>query len=362
LRLIVTGGGTGGHVFPALEIARTARERGDTVLYLGSLRGMERRACERAGIEFLGFPSQGLPKRPTLAALRIALQLLRSSNMAKRALQRFRPDVVFSTGGYASAPVVAAARSRRVPYVLHEQNTVPGRVNRMFAGSAKAVAVVFRTGHERFAPVQVVRTGMPIRRELRDCSQGRLPFSQASQGSAPIVFVVGGSQGAARLNDVAIATATRMARHSIQWLHVTGPDGYHATLESMRKLAIQSQYEARAYLEAEEMATALFSCTLVLGRSGGSLAEVAAFRKPSILVPYPFSMGDHQRLNALEFQEMGAALIIENADLTPATLESRILLWIEDAPMRARAQEALAEWDIPDATDRIMSLIVAAAQ
>lgn len=362
MRLIVTGGGTGGHVFPALEIARTARERGGSVLYLGSQRGMERRACERAGIEFLGFSSQGLPRRPSLATLRIAFHLLRATTLAKAALKRFRPDVVFSTGGYSSAPVVAAARSRRVPYVLHEQNTVPGRVNRMFASSAAAVAVVFRTGHERFAPVKVVRTGMPIRRELRDCIQGRLGFSQVSQDPSPIVLVLGGSQGAARLNDMALATATRMARHQIQWLHVTGPDGYHATLESLRKLAIQSRYEARAYLEAEEMAAALFSCTLVFGRSGGSLAELAAFRKPSVLVPYPFSMGDHQRFNALEFQEMGAALMIENSDLTPATLESRILLWLENAAMRERASRALAEWDIPDATDRIMGLIGAAAR
>lgn len=357
MRLVVTGGGTGGHVFPALEVARAARERGSEVLYLGSLRGQEGRACERVGMPFEGFGVEPLYSLRSWRGWRAAVKILRASGRAKASLRAFRADAVFSTGGYSSAPVVQAARSLGIPYVLHEQNTVPGRTNRLMSRAAFAVATVFRTGAEHFPGVRVVRTGQPIRRELRESAQGKLAFGHSAADPRPIVLVMGGSQGAAALNDAALATAVRMARTEVQWLHVTGPGHFESTINSMRRMGVGDYYQIKALLEADEMAAALFSCSLAICRAGGSLAELAAFRKPSVLVPLPTSMGNHQHLNAREFEEMGAASLLPQRDLQPSALEGRIRMWLHDEGMRAHAASALAGWDIPDAVDRVLALI-----
>lgn len=361
-KLVVTGGGTGGHVFPALEVAEAARGAGNEVRYVGSQRGIEGRGCERHQIPFEGLASEPLTSLRRLRGWKALAALLRSTSAARRSLERDRPDVLFSTGGYASAPVAMAARRLKIPYVIHEQNTVPGRTNRILSKGAFAVATVFRSGAEHFPDARVVRTGMPIRSALRQSAQGRLGVGQVLHQDSPILLVMGGSQGAVALNDACLATALRMATTEVQWLHVAGPSHFDATLHSVAKLGIRSPYEVRAFLEADELASALFSTSLAICRAGaGTLAELAAFRTPAILVPYPSAFGDHQRFNALEFEAMGAATLLPQSDLQPAALEARIHLWLTEADRRERAAQALAEWDTPDAVDQVLALIRAAA-
>ncbi len=363
MRLVVTGGGTGGHVFPAIEVARQAQGSGWEVVYLGSIRGQEGNACRRIDLPFQGFPSEPLYRLTSLRGAKAAIKLIKATSMARNALEAFRPGVVFSTGGYASAPVVQAAKSLGIPFVLHEQNTVPGRTNRILSRRAARVATVFKSGAEHFPGVKVVRTGMPIRKELRCSAQGTFGLGQSLGTNDPILLVMGGSQGAAALNDAALATAVRMAATDVHWLHIAGMSHFESTLESMKKLAINSRYEVKAYVEAEEMASALFSTSLAISRSGaGTLAELAAFRKPSILVPYPHAFGQHQLINAQEFESIGASIIVAQKDLQASTLEARIRLWLHDDSMRTRAEQALADWDIPDAVPRLIELLEDAAR
>lgn len=363
MRLIVTGGGTGGHVFPALETARGGIERGWDVRYLGSQRGIEGAQCAQAGLTFTGFASGPVYRPLSARGVKSVLALLKATRQAAAALDKWVPDIVFSTGGYASAPVVNAARKRGIPYVLHEQNTVPGRTNRLLSRSARCVLTVFESTARWFPNCPVDRVGMPIRKELRNSSQGVLPGTHGLERAAPIVLVMGGSQGAMALNDVALATAVRMAATEIQWLHVTGVSHFGSTSESLRKLAVRSDYTIKAYLDAAEMAAALFSCSLAVCRSGaGTMAELAAFRKPAVLVPYPAAFGDHQRFNALEFERIGAAEVLEQKDLVAGTLEPRIHAWLHDADRRAAAERALADWDVPDARDRILDRLAAEAK
>jgi UDP-N-acetylglucosamine--N-acetylmuramyl-(pentapeptide) pyrophosphoryl-undecaprenol N-acetylglucosamine transferase len=190
--LIVTGGGTGGHVFPALEIADAARSAGCRVRYFGSLRGQERDAAAALGFEFLGFPSEPLYGFRTLRGWRAALSFLRARSSAKLALKAQRPTIVFSTGGYASAPIVSASRSLGIPYVIHEQNSVPGRTNKILSRGARAVATVFHASAQHFPDGKVVRTGMPVRRVLRDAAKD-------VNDSGLHILVMGGSQGATAL-------------------------------------------------------------------------------------------------------------------------------------------------------------------
>ena len=363
MRLAVTGGGTGGHVFPALEVAEQARSAGWEVAYFGSKRGIEGKACQRAGIPFHAFPSEPLYRLYTLKGARAAFNLLRSREMAKKALMEFQSHALFSTGGYSSAPVVSAAKSLGVPFVIHEQNTVPGRTNRILGQKAFAVCTVFESTKKFFPSDRVRFTGLPIRRELRQSAQGSLPLTHSLEKAAPIVLVMGGSQGSEAINDIALATGVRMASTPVQWLHVTGAKHFEQTLASKVKMAVRADYTVKAYLDATEMASALFSCTLAVCRSGaGTLAELAAFRKPSVLVPYPQAFGDHQSSNALEFQAMGAADVVPQSEFRASVLESKIAGWLSDRGRCERAAEGLAAWDKPGAAAAILGILEEAAQ
>lgn len=354
MRLVVTGGGTGGHVYPALEVARAAIAKGAEVRYFGSLRGQEVSLSRKANLEFVGFASEPVysirKPRGWVALARLA----RATLHARRALRRHRPDVIFSTGGYSSAPITRAAQMLGIPYVLHEQNAVPGRSNRMAARHALAVATTFHAAAEHFVGAKVVRTGLPVRQELREKAlDRRLPMD-----AYPLrILVVGGSQGAASINEAAIAVAAR-AHRDLRWLHVTGPKHFEMMFQTYEKLGIGSIYQVKAFLEGEAMADAYADASLVIGRAGaGTISELAAFGLPSVLIPYPHAQANHQYHNAREIESIGAANVMAQDALTPASLETTLLQWIDVESARESAREALAGWDVPDAAERIWSLL-----
>ena len=363
MRIVVTGGGTGGHVFPALETALGARDQGWDVSYFGSHRGQEGGVCEKANLDFKGFPSQPIYKIYTPAGLKAVLQLLKASKLARKALDDLRPHAVFSTGGYSSAPVVQAAKRLGIPFVIHEQNSVPGRTNKMMSQHAFRVCTVFFAAVNHFPNGKVVRTGLPVRSELRQEGQGRLSLDGAWIPDAkPTILVMGGSQGSAALNDVAFSTALRMTRDPMQWIHLTGTKHFEAAMKSKDNLGVKGDYDVRAFLDATQMGEVLFASTLAVCRSGaGTLSELAAFRKPSVLIPYPHAHAQHQLHNAKEFEAMGAAEVIEQSNLHADGLEGRILSWLHDKDRMAHAQKALSEWDILDSVPRILSVLQEAA-
>lgn len=363
MRVAVTGGGTGGHVFPALEIALAGRDTGWDVRYYGSIRGQEGGECGKQKLWFQGYGSEPILRMASLSGIRSLLRLYQASGEAKRDLREFQPDVLFSTGGYSSAPVVRAAQSFGIPTVIHEQNSVPGRTNVMMAKKAFAVCSVFKATEKRFPGVRVIRTGMPLRRSLREAAQGILSFDQDADDKRAVVLVMGGSQGAVRLNDVALETAVRMAQQNVRWIHLTGVKHFEAAMSARSKLPISNDYDIRAFLDAEGMRWAFQQATLAVSRSGaGSLSELAAFRRPSILVPFPSSFANHQHHNAEEFEAMGAAMILPQAGLEPSAIEGRVLSWLHDDGKIAAAQRALAEWDIVDAVPRILDVLVQARE
>ncbi len=360
MRLIVTGGGTGGHVFPALEVARLARQEGWDVLYLGSYRGQEKHSCERAGIPFQGFPSEPIYSLKSPKGWKAGLNLVRSAIMVRGAIKKAKPHAVFSTGGYSSAPVVMAARGLTVPYVIHEQNSVPGRSNLMAAKKAAYVATTFHSADKHFEGSKVSRTGLPVREELREIAAAHHLVIDASPFR---ILVVGGSQGSAALNEAAISTAMRMTERDLRWVHVTGRSHFEKIFPTYEKLGISDIYEMKSFLEGSAMGEAMGNASLVVGRSGaGTLSELAAFRLPSVLVPFPTAFANHQLHNAEEFVEMGAAVLLTQDVLHPSKLQEAISGWIEDRDWRERAQQALVQWDCPDAAKSILSLVQKAAK
>jgi UDP-N-acetylglucosamine--N-acetylmuramyl-(pentapeptide) pyrophosphoryl-undecaprenol N-acetylglucosamine transferase len=351
LFIVVTGGGTGGHVYPALEVARSLSERGGEILFLGSLRGQERQICEKRAVAFQGFGSRPLYSLRSARGWSSLVALIRATGQAKAALRKRRPDIVFSTGGYSAAPVMQAAKSLGVPLAIHEANSIPGRSNRMFAPYASGFSCTFNTTVGRIKGA--VRTGQPIRRELREAASRAVSDPVAR----PLVMCVGGSQGSQFLNEHFPAAARRLEGKA-EFLLATGRNNFDLLGSKLRRIP---GFTAVPYLEADALVDAYSRAMLAVGRSGGTVAEFAMFGLPSVLVPLPGSADDHQLKNAQEFVELGGASLLEQSDASPERLAQRIEDWLRSEERRERARRALKEWDIPDATDRIVEIVERAA-
>jgi UDP-N-acetylglucosamine--N-acetylmuramyl-(pentapeptide) pyrophosphoryl-undecaprenol N-acetylglucosamine transferase len=264
--------------------------------------------------------------------------------------------VVFSTGGYSAAPVMHAARSLGIPYVIHEQNSVPGRSNLMFAQKAHKVAVTFNRSLKEFPGAQVVRTGMPVRKELRDASLIPHPSS-----INPHVLVIGGSQGSVVLNEMMPLVSNHVRPRGVTFMHSAGPKNFEKVKFAVEHMPAHD-YEVAAFLEAEALIREYQTAGVAVARSGGTLAEFAVFGLPSVLIPLPSAAGNHQFHNAVEFRDMGAATIQEEGKLTVGSLADSISEWLETPSKREVAAEALRKWDVPDATEQIAALIWEAAK
>ncbi len=264
--------------------------------------------------------------------------------------------MIFSTGGYAAAPIVSAARSLRIPYVIHSADSLPAKSNRMYGREAAAFTCVFKSTASYVPNLKVTRTGHPIRRDLRTAASANREFSDSKN-----VLVVGGSQGSEFLNQTVPEAMVGLPDVSVH--HASGPTQFAATSERVAALALPS-YKVVPYLQSSEMAAAYAQADIVIARSGGTLAEIAMFGIPSILVPLPSSADDHQLHNAEEFAAMDAAILLRQASgsghaavATPLSIREAMANWFESEEKRQRAKHNLLGWDIPDATERIVHLI-----
>ena len=344
MRLVLTGGGTGGHVYPALEVGRIALLRGAELTYLGSNRGRERSAALDRGIPFVGFPSEPLYSIRTLRGLKAVLKLQQSRRMARNTLKGMGAEVVFSTGGYSGGPVVAAAQDLGLPYILHSIDSSPARSLAMFAKNSTGFTYVFKSTPSFLKLPHLERTGQPIRPELR--SQAPIAPSET-----PNVLILGGSQGSTFLNELTLQVAQNHPSHLFRL--VAG----EKNVTELLKREIPLNVEICSYLSGPDMGQSLSQAQLVIGRSGGSLAEWAVFGVPSILVPLPNSANGHQLHNAREFAAMGASSLIEQPDATSERVSESIDRWLSSFDERSTAFESLKSWDVPDATDRIVDKI-----
>ncbi len=358
--MALTGGGTGGHLFPALAIGRALRARWPhgVVLFLGSATGPERTAVGREGWDFAGLTVRGVTGvGPIRAAAALALIVL-AVGEARRILRRFAPDVVVGTGAYVSAPVVLAARSLGVAALLHEQNAHPGLANRLLARWTRpaVVAVGMAAAAPFFRRCRVEVTGNPVRQEVLG---GDRAAARASLGIAPgavVPLVFGGSQGAHRINMALLEALPLLAaeRERFHVIHATGERDFDAVREGYGTLGVR----ATVAPFIREMGAAYAAADFAICRAGAiTLAELAAVGVPALLVPYPFAANDHQRLNAEAFAGAGAARVVADRELTGEPVAAFIRQAcrepgaLRDMGRRARA---LA---VPDAAERIAALV-----
>lgn len=353
--VLVMAGGTGGHVFPALAVARVLRERRREVVWLGTRRGIESRLVPAAGIEVEWVDVAGLRGRGAAGWLAAPFRLTRAVWQALGALRRRRPSVVLGCGGFASGPGGLAAWLTRTPLVIHEQNAVAGMTNRWLARLAHTVAEAFpRT----FAPARAaVTVGNPVRREIASLPPPEQRFGDRS--GQPRLLVVGGSQGANALNALlppALALLPAPVRPEV--LHQAGARDLETTRERYAAAGVAA--DVRAFVD--DMAAAYGWADLAVCRSGAlTVAELAAAGLGAVLVPFPAAVDDHQTRNGEYLVRAGAAVLLQESALDAARLAAALGELLTDSRARlalmARAARALA---VTDAAERLADLCLAA--
>jgi UDP-N-acetylglucosamine--N-acetylmuramyl-(pentapeptide) pyrophosphoryl-undecaprenol N-acetylglucosamine transferase len=344
--IVLAGGGTGGHVYPALAIGDALKARGHEILYYGDPDRLEGKVVEKRGYAFRAVHAVGYPRSGWVGRFRFAFALLRETLRAATMLRKDRADMVFGVGGYVSAPTVLASWLLRVPRAVHEANVAPGLANRLCAHVANLVLLTYPQtarllAHD--APHEIV--GCPVNPKVLEGDRGLSRKRYGLRPDLPVLLVVGGSLGAARLNEVAVAAA-RSATRRYQILHVTGPK-YHEEISgllapldgdgSQRPPVIVRDYE-------HKMGDAYAAADLVLCRAGSStLAELTALGKPSVLIPSPNVTDNHQEANARGLESVGAAMVFTETDLDMAhVLDILDRLLFDSAALRVMSEAASA--------------------
>lgn len=305
-RWVITGGGTGGHVTPALALGEAIVDGGDEVLFIGSSRGLESRLVPDAGFDLRVLASEQVMGRSLLGRMRGAFSILRSVGSALRILWRYRPDAVISVGGYAAMPTALAAWLSRRPLFLVEPNAIPGRVNRLTAHFARCVFVGFESARG-YLPrrTESVCVGVPLRRALYRAFAGRPEPRLPTK--ALRIFVFGGSQGARQLNEHVPEALAKLAKGGVEVFHQTGETDRAAVAARYAELGIAAEVVAFE----RDMPKRYAWADLAICRAGAlTVAELALAGMPALVVPYPFAADDHQTANARALEEAGAARLI----------------------------------------------------
>jgi len=368
MRLVVTGGGTGGHVYPAIAIADYFKRLSAEIIFIGSASGPEGATARGAGLDFEGLEISGLMGKNPLAAIRAIALFAKAFMRCRRLFGETRPDCVVGTGGYAAAPACFAAAWLKIPLVLHEMNFRPGLVTRILSRRAGAVAVAFGGTKELLPGVARVRvTGIPVRKEIAELAdeaekeramvEGLEEFELLEGRRTLLVF--GGSQGALALNEATWETLPRVSdRRDLQVLHFVGNKGYG----DPRRISLEEElsggllYRALPYCERMDLAYAVTD--LALARAGaGTVSELAAAGIPSVLVPYPYATSGHQELNARELERAGAARVVTQDGGSAAMAVAEALDLLDDEDELGRMRKALAGSARAKGTEGIAALV-----
>ena len=348
MRAILAGGGTGGHVIPALAIAQELQKRYQAeILFIGTARGLENRLVPPAG-----FPLQlvkvGALNRVSLATrLKTIFDLPRAIFAAAGILNEFQPDVVIGVGGYASGPAMLAAILKHIPTLAFEPNLVPGFANRMVAHFVSAAAVHFEQTAEHFR--NAVVTGVPVRPAF--FAIPKKPYAPNS----PTLLVFGGSQGARAINHAVVRALPELARRlsNLHIIHQTGERDYNEVQAAYAGVAIS----AEVHKFIDNMPAFFARADLVLCRSGAStVAEIAAAGKPAVFVPFPQAADDHQRRNAEAMEQANAAVVLEETKLDEVWLVDAICALLEDPARLSRMSDAARAMSHPNAAKEIAEL------
>jgi UDP-N-acetylglucosamine--N-acetylmuramyl-(pentapeptide) pyrophosphoryl-undecaprenol N-acetylglucosamine transferase len=358
-RLLIAGGGTGGHLFPGVAIAEElrARQPDAAVRFVGTERGIEARVLPGLGWELALIQVSGLKTVGAWGAIKGILRLPRALWQARRRIVEFAPDVVIGVGGYASGPVVLMARLRGVPTAICEQNSIPGLTNKILGRIARRVFLAFSISERYFKKKRkLALVGNPVRRDLLGKLVAPAPAVAASARGAVHVLVCGGSLGAVKVNELAADALIALARERpLVIVHQTGQQGLDATVA--RYAAAKVDADCRAFIT--DMAAAYQAADVIVSRAGATtVAELAIAGKPAVFIPYPFAADNHQEVNAKEMADAGAALMFRQAELTADKLADAVRPLLDDPDTRGRMGAAMKALARPGAAAAVVDWVL----
>lgn len=365
MRIVLSGGGTAGHINPALALAEVLQSRGCEVLFAGTPAGVEARLVPAAGIPFVPFEAQGFNRSHPLTLPKAVLKIAKSTRAAREWFDEIKPDCVVGFGGYVCIPVARAAEQRGIPVVVHEQNSVMGMANKYLARRAAAVCLTYEHAAAALgepAASRVVVTGNPVRASVFSATreQGRAAFGVPAD--ARMLLVTGGSLGARHLNQaLAALKGTLLSYPDLHIVHVAGPKELERVQEALAlSPAEAARWQVLGY--TDRMGEAMAAADVVVSRAGAtSLAEISARALPALLVPFPFATEDHQTMNARACVEAGAALMVPDAEVEGPQFAQALVRLIEDGDLRGRMAAAARAQKTRDAAALLADEVLAAA-
>jgi UDP-N-acetylglucosamine--N-acetylmuramyl-(pentapeptide) pyrophosphoryl-undecaprenol N-acetylglucosamine transferase len=353
MRVMIAGGGTGGHLFPALAVAEAFGERdpASRIVFVGSRKGLESRVLAREGYDLQTIDSAALKGKKWGGKLTSLIPVLKSLGQSWKLLHSFRPDLVLGFGGYASGPVVLAAWAGGYRTAIHEQNAFPGLSNRILGRIAGRVFLSFERSAGHFPPSKAVLTGNPVRKMIRQGKAYPLPKEEGKF----VVFIFGGSQGAHRLNRAMGESLAHFGdlKGKLRVIHQTGDRDY----DEVRQGYERAGWAAEVHRFIRDMDRAYGMADLVLCRAGATtLFEIMAMGKPAVLVPYPYAANDHQTLNARALVDAGAAMMVADGDLNGVNLSGILRKLVEDPQKVREMGERAAALAQPRAAEKMVDL------
>ncbi|MDD2303631.1 MAG: undecaprenyldiphospho-muramoylpentapeptide beta-N-acetylglucosaminyltransferase [Prolixibacteraceae bacterium] len=359
LKVIVSGGGTGGHIFPAVSIANEIRDRlpETEILFVGALGKMEMERVPAAGYRIVGLPVVGFPRKPSLKMLTFFWKLFQSMRLANKVIVDFEPDVAIGVGGFASGPVLKAAVRKGVPAVLQEQNSYAGVTNKLLSSKVNKICVAYPNMERYFPAEKIVVTGNPIRRNLIDAVVNKTEAYDYFKLNAekPVVLLVGGSLGARTLNESVMANLELIRKSDAQVVWQTGSYYYKEMLERLGDNCPKN-LQAMEFVSRMDLAYAV--ADVVISRAGaGTISELCLLGKPSVLVPSPNVAEDHQTKNAMALVDNQAALLIKDADSKEQLWQETFKL-LNDKMKLKSLSENMIKLGKPNAAKEIVDVIL----
>ncbi|KRM44277.1 undecaprenyldiphospho-muramoylpentapeptide beta-N-acetylglucosaminyltransferase [Lentilactobacillus parafarraginis] len=357
MRLIISGGGTGGHIYPALAIIEDLmkQEPNSEVLYVGSHRGLESTIVPKQGIKFTALRIQGFRRSLSLENFKTLALFFKSVHESKKIVKQFKPDVVIGTGGYVSGAVVYAAAKAHIPTIIHEQNSAVGLTNKFLSHYVDKIAIGFHEAKDQFPAEKVIFAGNPRAQQVAHMHSDFQWSSIGLKDDQPTVLIFGGSQGAPAINNAVIAAISEFNRRQYQVVFVTGQKRYAGVMAQLEKTNVNDNIKILPYID--NMPQVLPKVSLIVGRSGAtSIAEITALGIPSVLIPSPYVTADHQTKNTMSLVTRGAALMIKEPALNAKSLLKAVDQLMHDPAEREKMSENSKDLGVTNSADQILDI------
>lgn len=342
-KVIISGGGTGGHIFPAISIANALKrlDREIEILFVGAEGRMEMERVPAAGYNIVGLPVAGFSRKNPFKNIPVLIKLCRSLRLARRIITDFKPDAVVGVGGYASGPLLRQAGKMNIPFLIQEQNSYAGVTNKLLSKRAKVICVAY-DGMEKYFPAgKIIKTGNPVREAINNFNlrkEEAFSFFGLSE-KTPVILVIGGSLGARTINSSLSENLNKIKDSGCQWIWQTG-NYYYEDVNAL--VSVSSATNIKVYSFIARMDYAFAAADIVISRAGaGTISELCLVGKPVILVPSPNVAEDHQTKNALSLSEKGAAVLVKDAEAADRLVDEALSLVADEGRKKSLSENIL---------------------